>query len=84
MLGKEPPCEQCKPELLPENEDSIFVFSFVRNQVVTAGMGQVIGINHLAISNAIRLFEIDNEKKVTLDVIKCFDAVLETTKDSGE
>jgi len=43
-----PPCGECLPKILPENEDVVRVFLRCKTQVI-AGAGGIIDINHLAV-----------------------------------
>lgn len=49
---QEPPCGDCRPALLEENEDAITVYSIVQNQWIM-GAGGPVDINHLAVWEAI-------------------------------
>ena len=45
----EPPCNICRVELIPENREAAEIYMITRNQVITAGMGQVLDISIPAI-----------------------------------
>lgn len=46
---QEPPCETCWVDLMPENRQAAEVYMINRSQYITAGMGQPVDINNLAI-----------------------------------
>ena len=51
-------CEECRPELMRENFDSANVFTKCKGQVLMTGMGDVIGLNHLAVKMHMELLDI--------------------------
>jgi hypothetical protein len=57
------------PPLLPENEEIIQVYVTVRNQVVTAGMGEVVDIHFPSLQWVMDLYEVVDQKR-------CFEKVL--------
>lgn len=58
----EPPCDGCLIDLNPENVDAVNIFQVVRYQLIVGGMGTPMDINHLAVHEAIRTYEIKNPK----------------------
>ena len=58
---QDPPCFQCRPPLMEENEDASNVYQLTRLQFVTAGMGQPIDIDIKAVKIAMDLFEVKNQ-----------------------
>jgi len=46
---EEPPCDTCWVELMPENREAADVYMICRNQIITAGMGQILDINLLTV-----------------------------------
>ena len=65
-----PPCDGCKIELMPENAEAIGIFQIVRRQLLVSGMGQPIDINHIAIHEAMRLYDVEDKKTCFNKVIK--------------
>lgn len=59
---EEPPCGDCKPVLLPENEDAIKVYLMTRYQVVTAGMGTVVDIDFHAVKLAMEWMGVKDQR----------------------
>ena len=62
----EPECKECPHKeiiLYPENQDLFFIFLLIRNQILTAGMGEIIGINHLTLLELLNLYHIPEKKK---------------------
>ena len=65
---KEPPCETCWVDLMPENEDAIRIFNLVRYQLVMAS-GGAVDLLHEAIHRAMELYQVRNRRE-------CFEKVL--------
>ena len=61
--GKEAACDTCTPPLYPENEDAVLVWSLCRNQLLLVPMGGTLDINHLAIHEAMKLYEVADPKQ---------------------
>ena len=59
--GNEAPCDKCRVELLPENEEAWRVFLAVQCQVIV-GMGDPIAINVLALKFEMELQGIPRER----------------------
>jgi hypothetical protein len=57
---EEPPCDECRVELMEENKEAAMIYNLVQGQVITAGMGEPIDINHIALWEAIDRFRISN------------------------
>ncbi len=64
----EPPCETCKEIPFKENEDALNIFFLVRYQLIM-GMNGPVEINHLAIHEAMKLYEVKKPQE-------CFEKVL--------
>ena len=75
-----PPCRKCRPELMQGNEDAAYIYQLVQRQVITAGMGEVIDLNHAALWRLIDEFGIESRLEVFLKVIAAFQAVLKEQK----
>lgn len=50
LEGNPPPCEQCYPVPLRRNAEAVRVYSLVSQQVRTAGMGEIIGLDYNALA----------------------------------
>lgn len=61
--GREPDCESCMPPLSPQNEETIEVYQYVKDQVITAGMGQPIAVNLMAVEFVMRMLGIPPERQ---------------------
>lgn len=48
----EPPCDTCWVDLMPANKEAAEIYFATRDQILTAGMGQIIGVNMLAVFGA--------------------------------
>lgn len=59
--GAPPPCESCYPEPLPANREAVRVYGLVSNQVRTAGMGEIIGLDYGAIFPVMELCGVRNK-----------------------
>ena len=70
------------PELLPVNNEAILVFSLTRGQVITAGMGDVIGLNFMAVDFIMNLYGIEDRRRVFEKVLVAFDHVLKRSKET--
>ena len=48
--NKEPDCSKCFPEIMPENEDAVAVYSQVHSQAIYVGMDAVaVDLNYNAV-----------------------------------
>lgn len=68
-LGTAPPCFECVPPYVPENQEALRLWPIVRNQVIVGGMGSVIDINHLAVWEDIDRFGAEGP-------VNCFKKIL--------
>jgi hypothetical protein len=78
-----PPCESCRVDLRRENEDAARIFQMVRGQVVTAGNGQVIDINHMAVWAAIDAYGVRDRTGTFEKVCTLFHSGLKGKRDEG-
>lgn len=69
---KDPPCNTCRPVLLPENQDAVSVYFVTRNQVITAGMGEVIDISIPAVKIVMDLYGVEDQKSCFQKVLHLF------------
>lgn len=74
---QDPPCRQCKVELLDENEDAARVYMLTRGQVVTAGMGKAIDISIPAVKIAMDLYGVTHQLECLNKVRRAFYRMLE-------
>lgn len=72
MREEIPPCESCMPPLLPENEPVVNVYSLVRNQVVTAGMGEVVDLNFTSLKTVMDMLEVSDQRRCFEKVLRIF------------
>jgi hypothetical protein len=61
-------CIKCLPPLLDENIDAARVYCVTQGQLIM-GMAGAVDINHLAIHEAMRLYEVEDKPR-------CFEKVL--------
>jgi hypothetical protein len=59
---RNPPCEDCKPALLPENQETVDVYLISRGQVVTAGMGSIVDISFPALKVAMDMLGVKDQR----------------------
>lgn len=59
--GVPPPCESCYPEPLSANREAVRVYNLVANQVITAGMGEVIGLDYTAVAWIMKLRKVQDK-----------------------
>ena len=70
LRGKEPEnCRECLPPLIEENRDAVMIYLRTRRQLIFAGMGEAVDINHLAVHEAMRLYRVRDKQE-------CFEKVL--------
>jgi len=62
--GTEPPCFDCMPPLLRENTVLFEIYHLVANQVIVAGMGEVLDLNICAVEIALDRFEVPEELRI--------------------
>lgn len=68
--NQEPPCEECLPPLLPDNEDVYRVYSLSANQLILSGMGDPLDINIPAVIQIIEFLGIERKRYVLDRVVK--------------
>ena len=60
--GREPECYKCIPEeLWEENIDAFEVYTTVKTQIITAGMGQPIDLDYNAIFKVMELYDVEDK-----------------------
>jgi len=85
LEGKEyPPCDTCKPILLPVNRDALQVYSLVSNQIIVGGMGDIIGLNYNAVKFVMDLYNIENQRDCFERVVCVFNKILAAKKSNEE
>ena len=53
---EEPDCAVCWVDLMPENREAVEVYMMTRNQIITAGMGQIIDISIPAVCDVMNRY----------------------------
>ena len=69
LLGKRGDCAECLPPLMEENRDAVKVYLLCRRQMIFAGLGEPVDINHMAVHEAMRLYRVRDRRD-------CFERVL--------
>ena len=77
-----PPCESCRVELQVENEDAARIYQIVRGQMIIAGNGQVIDLNHLSVWAAIDAYGVRDRTGCFEKVVNLFHAILKEWRES--
>lgn len=73
MSEVEPPCGTCKPQIMYENREALFIWGVIRNQVDRAGMaGEIVGLRHEPLWKAIEMYRIKSPVDCFEKVIKIF------------
>lgn len=69
-------CSVCLPPLKEQNADAVKVYLLTRNQLIFAGMGEAVDINHVAVHGAIDRLKIRNGEECFLKVLRISDHML--------
>jgi len=74
---REPLCKACRGEfpLLAKNKDAIRIWRLTESQMIVAGMGGVVGVNQLAVWEAIDRYRVKEPLKTFEKVLKLFQDV---------
>ena len=75
--GAEPPCWECKPEILNENYDAVRIYQMVQSQVIVSSMGDIIDIRMDAIKIDMDLNRVRNQ-------VACMEKVLYLSRKVNE
>ena len=72
------PCNTCRPEFWPINEQVLAIYNSCANQVLISGMGGAYAINELAVMNRIKLDGVkrSDQKEVLGLVVMVADSVI--------
>ena len=77
-----PQCKECVPELLDKNREAAKIWLLTESQFIAGGMGEVYGVNQLAVWQAIEKYGVRDSmvrtfekvlylhRKVTMEQIK--------------
>jgi len=68
----DPPCKECRVELLEANEDIIEVYNLVRNQVLMAPSGDTLALNYATLIELLDLLEVEDKKETFFGVLHCY------------
>ena len=76
---QEPPCENCKVELLDENKEAYRIFNATQNQaIILENTGKILDVNVSAVKDAMDMFEVKGNRGDIFDKVrKTFFEVLE-------
>ena len=74
-------CESCRVDLLEENRDAGTVYIMCRNQVITAGMGEIIDINLQTVKTVMDLYGVKDQRECMEKVTKTFRHYLSKRRD---
>lgn len=83
-VPQEPPCDQCRIDLAPQNAEAARIYILTRRQVVTAGMsGQIMDISIPAVKIAMDLCGVADQMACLTQVRRLFHHFLEATRDEN-
>lgn len=68
------------PPIMEENVEATNIYIRVRNQVVTAGMGQIIDLHFPSVQFVMDLYDVKNKKNCFERVLKIFHHFLSESK----
>lgn len=69
----DPPCSECRVDLLEENEETARIFNLVRNQVITAGPDNMpIDLNYGTVLDIMDLYGVTDKRYVLESVRSTF------------
>ena len=74
-------CENCRVDLMEENQDAGKVYIMCRNQVITAGMGEVVDLNLQTVKTVMDLYNIKDQRECMEKVTKTFRHYLSKRRD---
>lgn len=77
-------CKDCLPELMDENKDAARVYLLCRDQAIMAPMGGPVALNHMAVHEAMRLYEVEDRRGCFEKVLKVFQHFLEKSREENE
>ena len=81
---KEPPCEKCMPEIMPENKEAFEIYAIVCNQMIVSGMGDPIDINFASLKIVMDLFSIENQLECFKRVVLMARHIIKETIENGK
>lgn len=70
-FGREPPCDTCLPDLMPENLEVFKVYNMACNQVIASPDGP-IDLNINALDTVMNWMQIDNRLETATRVLQVF------------
>lgn len=72
-----PPCETCRPELLPANEASLAIYNRVADEWLVGPGGELIGLPTPSIEAVLRLVRVPMARRLALlDEVKLLSRVV--------
>ena len=81
--GEHPPCEDCIPELMPENHDTARAWGYCQDQYVM-GFGGPVAIRLEAIETAVRMVEPEDPAATTEKLIRLGRSVIADINEQKE
>jgi len=83
MYGKEPQCDECLPDIMSENAESVAVYLKVRNQHIM-GFGGPVDLNFTSVDFVLDMMEIEDKKHVFEKVHRMYQHSLSYTAKKTE
>lgn len=71
--GRDPPCDSCSIDLLPENVETVQLYNLVRGQVLLTALGDSIDLNYTSVIEVMKLIGVEDSRDVFLSIVKCFE-----------
>ena len=69
---------------MSENEEVVKLYWMVRTQVKLSPMGDIIGIDHSAVMNILKLHEIEDKRRMFDEILACFNIEQEVSHELHE
>ncbi len=81
MPPEDPPCNDCRVDLTPENEDAAAIYQICKRQVLTAGPeNEVIDLDYSTVIMVMDLYQVKDKKGCLNKVSKIFHHMLNDSR----
>ncbi len=81
--GREAPCERCRKQPTAKNQEAVDTYLKVQNQVIVAGMGDVIALNYASLEFVMNLFGVNNRRECFEKVLIIFNEIRSIAKENN-
>lgn len=79
--GRIAPCEKCRKESLPANAEAFMIYGLVQSQIITAKMGEIVGLDFNAVNFIMELYGVKNRRVTFEKVLAIFNIIRERSKE---